>query len=262
VTGACSTEDAYETYAGGYARRLEPLLFGMAGRLAELVGASASRCILDLATGTGIGARAVASRGARVVGVDRSPGMVATARRLSAELDFLVADAEALPFGPDTFDNVICGLSFSHFTDPARALQEVVRVLRPQGLLVSSAWGAGSSFPTDPVNALLDRYGSPSASAALDEATWSDPDRGTALLRRAALVDVSVERASFTGSFANAHEAVAWWAAWPLTASRLSRLDRANQERLLTEAQQALDVEDLSWRFAFNFYLARAPRSP
>jgi SAM-dependent methyltransferase len=194
-----------------------------------------------------------------VVGADRAPEMVATARKLSLELDCFVAAAEALPFGPDTFDDVVCGLSLSHFTEPERALHEVLRVLRAHGHLVSSAWGADSSFPTDPVDALVDRYGPPDAGVALDEATWSDPDRGGSLLRRAGFVRVLVERTSFTGSFANAHEAVAWWAAWPLTASRLARLAREEQKRLLTEAQETLDGSDLSWRFVFNFYVARAP---
>lgn len=261
MTGAFSAEDPYDTYAGGYARRLDPTLLGMAGRLAELVLASSGRCILDLATGTGIGARAAASRGARVVGVDRSRGMVATARRLSPELDFLMAGAEALPFASGTFHDAICGLSLSHFTDPERALREVLRVLRPQGQLVSSSWAACSSFPAGSVDALLDRDGARGAAAPLDENTWSDPSRGVSLLRRAGFVHVSVARTSFTGCFTNAREAVAWSAAWPLTASRLARLDRGAQEQLLTEARQALEGGDLSWRFVFNFYLARAPGS-
>jgi SAM-dependent methyltransferase len=237
VTADFSTEDPYDTHPAGYACRLDPTLLGMAERLTELVQASSGRCILDLATGTGIGAREAAGRGARVVGVDRSRGMVETARRLSPELDFLMADADALPFASGTFHNAMCGLSFSHFIDPERALREVLRVLRPQGQLVGSSWAAGSSFPTGPVDGLLDRYGVRGAGVPLDEDTWSDPGRGGSLLRRAGFERVSIARTSFTGRFANAREAVGWSVSWPLRASRLTRLDHGAQERLLTEAR-------------------------
>ena len=249
-------QQPYDTYAAGYAKRLDPTLVGAAERLADLAGAGPGMRLVDLATGTGTAARAAARRGASVVGVDRSPGMLAVARKLSAELDFRRADARALPLEDGSFDAVTCGLSVSHFADREGALREILRVLRPGGRFVASTWGEGSRLPTGVVGELLDRYGAPATSEVLDEGTWLSPERGSSVLRRAGFADVSVRPASFTGSFADADEALAWSLGWPLTASRLARLDSARRERLRRESLQALAGSRLSWRFVFNIYLA------
>jgi len=247
-------QEPYDAHAAAYAEHLDPTLAGAAVRLAELAGARRGVRLLDLATGTGAAARAAASLGAFVVGVDRSPGMLGVARELSPEIDFRLADACTLPFDRDMFDAVACGLSLSHFADRERALREVVRVLRAGGRLVASTWAEGSSFPTRAVGELLDRY--VPARGPLDEAIWLRPERGSSEMRRVGFESVSVSGESFTGSFADAEEALAWSLAWPLTAARLARVNARLRERLLAEAREALVGADLSWRFAFNFYLA------
>ena len=246
--------EPYDAHAAGYAKHVDPTLAAAVERLAELAGARQGTRLLDLATGTGTAARAAARRGAAVIGVDRSPGMLAIARELSSEIDLRLADAFALPFDRGTFDAVTCGLSLSHFADGEEALGEVLRILRPGGRLVASTWGEGSSFPTHAVGELLDRCALPGG--ALDEGTWLKPDRGRSKLRRVGFESVSVRRESFTGTFVDADEALAWSVAWPLTTSRLARLDPGLRERFLREAHQALVGSDLSWRFVFNFYLA------
>jgi len=215
--------EPYDANAAGYAEHLDPTLAAAAERLAELAEAGRATRLLDLATGTGAAARAAARRGAAVIGVDRSPGMLAVARELSPEIDLRRADACALPFDRGMFDAVVCGLSLSHFADREQALREVLRVLQPGGRLVASTWGEGSSFPTRAVAGLLDRYAV--APGVLDESTSLSPDRGSSELRRLGFESVSVRRESFTGSFVDTDEALAWSVAWPLTASRLARLD-------------------------------------
>jgi ubiquinone/menaquinone biosynthesis C-methylase UbiE len=59
--------------------------------------------VLDLATGPGHVA-AAAQRGAKVIGVDFAPNMVAEARKLSPQVPFQVGDAEALPFPDEGFE--------------------------------------------------------------------------------------------------------------------------------------------------------------
>ena len=104
------------------------------------------RRALDLGTGTGKGARLLAHRlpGARVVGVDLSPAMVAEARRLlPAELGgrvtFEVADATRLPFEDGAFDLVVL-LNMIPFFD------ELARVTAPGGALVL-AFSSGAQTP-------------------------------------------------------------------------------------------------------------------
>ena len=88
----------YDAYAVEYAEWIDPTLVRAAERLSELAGARNGMRLLDLATGTGAVARAAEKRGASVVGVDVSPGMLAVAKDLSPQLDFRYSDARALPF--------------------------------------------------------------------------------------------------------------------------------------------------------------------
>jgi ubiquinone/menaquinone biosynthesis C-methylase UbiE len=95
---------------------------------------------LDVATGAGHMALAVAPRVRRVVAVDLTPEMLATtaalaARRGVGNLTTEIADAEALPFPDVSFDLITCRLAFHHFPAPERALAEFARVLRPGGVL-------------------------------------------------------------------------------------------------------------------------------
>lgn len=254
-------QQPYDTYAAGYAEHLDPTLAGAAERLAELAGARPGLRLLDVATGTGSAARAAVRRRASVVGVDRSPGMLAVARKLSRKLDLRHADVRALPFDDGNFDAVTCGLSLSHFADRDRALREILRVLRPGGRLVASAWGEGSRLPTGVVGELLDRCGAPVGREVLDEETWLCPEQGSSTLRRAGFADVSVRVESFGGSFAGPEEALAWALGWPLTAWRVSRLDSVGRQRLRRDSVEALAGSRLSWRSVLNFYLASKSRA-
>lgn len=100
------------------------------------------RRILDLATGTGDLALLLKEGApeAQVVGADFAPPMLALARRKAevrgVEVDFLEADALALPFPDASFDAVTVAFGFRNFADYQRALQEIHRVLAPGGRLV------------------------------------------------------------------------------------------------------------------------------
>jgi ubiquinone/menaquinone biosynthesis C-methylase UbiE len=95
---------------------------------------------LDVATGTGHTAFAFAPYVAGVIGTDLTPEMLDEARKLQAQLgitnvEFRVADAHNLPFEAGTFDLVTSRRAPHHFSDIARALREMRRVLRPGGRL-------------------------------------------------------------------------------------------------------------------------------
>lgn len=90
--------------------------------------------ILDLATGSGDVAVALARRGACVVGVDFCLPMLNRARTKGVAR-LVAADGLHLPFGDKTFDAVTIAFGFRNFTDRPRGLREMLRVLRPGGRL-------------------------------------------------------------------------------------------------------------------------------
>jgi demethylmenaquinone methyltransferase/2-methoxy-6-polyprenyl-1,4-benzoquinol methylase len=92
--------------------------------------------ILDIATGTGTSAAALARSGASVVAVDFSPGMIAEGRRRHPRIEFVEADAERLPFGDAEFDAVTISFGLRNVNHPQVALAEMYRVLKPGGRAV------------------------------------------------------------------------------------------------------------------------------
>ena len=94
---------------------------------------------LDVATGTGFTAFALAPKVAHVVATDLTPEMVAKAAELAQaqaieNVTFSVAAAEALPIATASLDLVTCRLAPHHFQDVPKFLSEVHRVLRTDGL--------------------------------------------------------------------------------------------------------------------------------
>ena len=129
-------EKAAEAYATGEHK---------AGRELQLVVDFAAPAgierVLDIGTGAGHTALALAPRVSSVVLTDPVQTMLATARRLFAEAgvrnaDFVQAVAERLPFPDASFDIVTIRLAAHHFDDVALAFHEVARVLRPAGLFI------------------------------------------------------------------------------------------------------------------------------
>ena len=95
----------------------------------------APKCIIDVGCGTGRLLRAASARWpeAQLLGVDPAEKMVAEATRLNPNAVFKLASAESLPFPDQTADIVLSSLSFHHWVDQKKAVQEIVRILRPGG---------------------------------------------------------------------------------------------------------------------------------
>src|SRR5204863_1006603 len=84
-------------------------------------------------TGTGMVARElVAQYGCSVVGVDRSPGMLASAR---GPVEFVQARAESLPFPDASFDALTFTYLLRYVDDPRATLRELARVVKPRGVV-------------------------------------------------------------------------------------------------------------------------------
>jgi ubiquinone/menaquinone biosynthesis C-methylase UbiE len=138
----------WEKSAPGYDKQItlfEKIWFG-GGR--EWLGARAQGRVLEVAIGTGRNLPFFPAD-ATITGIELSPAMLAIARQRAADLnldvDLRTGDAQALPFGDETFDTVVCALSLCAIPDPAAAIAETRRVLVPGGRLllldhVGSTW--------------------------------------------------------------------------------------------------------------------------
>ena len=117
--------------------------------LVAVVGAEPHQRVLDVATGTGMVARAlVRSSGCQVVGVDQSAQMLARAREvtsrdpsLAGRIRFMEGYAERLPFVDGEFDHVTFTYLLRYVDEPGATLRELVRVLKPGGRLASLEFG-------------------------------------------------------------------------------------------------------------------------
>ena len=132
----------FDRWARVYGRsRILPSLQRKA--LAELAPRPEDR-FLDVACGAGALVHELASFVERAVGADLSEGMLELARRRLGEADesapanveFVQAPSDALPFKDASFTAIICTTALHHFPDPQRSIDEMARVLAPGGRLV------------------------------------------------------------------------------------------------------------------------------
>ena len=122
----------HEAFGALTGQAIEPLL--------NAAGVKRRINFLDIASGPGYVAAAAAKRGATVLGVDFSPGMVVQARQLHPGIDFRDGDAEQLPLGNGLFDAAAMNFGILHLGQPEKALLEAHRVLRSGGRFAFSVW--------------------------------------------------------------------------------------------------------------------------
>ena len=109
-----------------------------------------ARTVLELATGTGLIAKHIVNAAAHIEATDASPEMIAEAKRnnRSAKLHFSVQDMFCLPYADKSFDVVIVSNALHIVPQPEKALIEIQRVLKEDGVLIAPTFThAGNSFP-------------------------------------------------------------------------------------------------------------------
>lgn len=111
--------------------------------------------VLDLAAGTGTSTAALADSGLRALACDFSLGMMREGRRRQASVPFVGGDAQNLPFADDVFDGAVISFGLRNVQDPRRGIREMVRVVRPGGVVVVCEF----SRPTNALfRAVYERY--------------------------------------------------------------------------------------------------------
>ncbi len=129
--------------AGNYAAVAERI--SEVGELVvERAGAEPGMELLDVACGAGNATIPAARDGARVTGLDFSPGLLAVARERAAdamvEVDWVEGDAQELPFDDARFDRVISTFGHMFAPDHRRTADEMRRVCRPGGAIAVACW--------------------------------------------------------------------------------------------------------------------------
>ncbi len=169
---------------GDYDRFARATVWELGPVLVQACGIRPGHRVLDVAAGTGNVAIRAALAGASVVASDLTPEHFVAGRRAAEEagtsLEWIEADAEALPFEDSTFDVVTSCFGAMFAPHHQRVADELVRVCRPGGrigLIAFTPEGIGGEF-----FALLAPYLPPPPPGALPPLLWGDEEHVRSLL--------------------------------------------------------------------------------
>lgn len=106
--------------------------------------------VLELATGTGLIAKNIVRDAKQIEATDYSSKMIEIAKKSnrSSKLHFSIQDACNLPYGENTFDVVIISNALHVMPQPEKALGEIQRVLKPEGILIAPTFTPGQMKAT------------------------------------------------------------------------------------------------------------------
>jgi len=139
--------------------------------------------VLDVATGTGLVAFALARRGCEVIGLDQSEDMLAVARKhlterpeLEHRVTFVQGEAERLPFDDGEFDALTFTYLLRYVDDRAATMRELARVVKPSGRIGMVEFGVPASPPLRAAWRVHTRAGLPLLGRAVSPA-WFEVGR-------------------------------------------------------------------------------------
>jgi SAM-dependent methyltransferase len=151
----------------------------------DLVHAGPGMSLLEVGCGSGTALRLAADRGAHVTALDAAPAMVEHARRRVPGAEISIGDLQFLPYRDASFDAVLGFNAFQYAADPAEALREAHRVLRPGGMAVAMVWGPAEECDLAPYLAALGRLLPPPPPGAPGPFALSQPGALRSLLAAA-----------------------------------------------------------------------------
>lgn len=197
-------------------------------RLIELGEWDASQHALDIATGGGHTALAVAPHVGQVTVTDLTPRMLEKAREFILQQGitnavFQLADAEQLPFDDATFERVTCRIAAHHFPNMAQFVREVARVLKPGGIFLLIDCMAPSDVQLDVFDNRVEKWRDPSHGRSCTPEEWQ------ALFQRAGL---TIEYQEF---FRKAHDYADWTAR-----SQMPDNEKAQLQRFILQSNERI----------------------
>ena len=200
--------------------------------------------VLDVACGTGVLAREAAVRvGSEgfVAGVDPGPGMLAVAKELTPHIEWQEGTAEEIPYPNGSFDAVVSQFGLMFFSNRSQALNEMLRVLKPNGYLAIAVWDSLENAEAYPEEVeLLERLAGEAAANALRAPfVLGDKDTLVALFEGSGVDSVSIETRTGTARFPNIRTMVeADLRGWLPVMGVMLKEEKI--QRILEEAERAL----------------------
>jgi SAM-dependent methyltransferase len=219
-----TSQEVWKAMAPGWERRraqlaeaLTPVREWLIGELRPQPGET----VLELGAGvgdTGFKAAAILGERGRLVSTDFSQEMVEGARRRGTELglgnvDYQVIDAERIELDSGSVDGVLCQSTYMLIADPAAALAETRRVLRPVGRLALSVWGAPERNPWASIGGmiLIERGHMPPPEPGAPEVfSMASAERTRALLDSAGFRSVRTEEVTVRFAFRDLDDYEQW----------------------------------------------------
>jgi ubiquinone/menaquinone biosynthesis C-methylase UbiE len=207
----------FDNVAAGYDNAALRFFPFCADQIVGLLKPTPGQKVLDVATGTGAVAVALAQAlrpGGRVIGIDLSEAMLARAehniRKMALDnVDLFQMDAERLEFKRDYFDASVCSFGLFFVPQMDKALRELVRVTKPGGTVLFTSFAASAFQPMrQKMFADLAEFGVNPADLHLSSEKLTSPQDCLSLMEQAGLLDTRVQEKQLGYHLQSAED---WW---------------------------------------------------
>jgi SAM-dependent methyltransferase len=226
-----------EAWGQGDYARIAVLILPVSRALVDACAISAGQEVLDVAAGNGNLTVLAGEEGASVVASDISPGQVELGRKRTAEegldVEWVVADAEELPFEDDRFDCAASVFGAMFAPRPERVASEMFRVVKPGGTVGMANWGRygaqGEMFECTA------KYAPPLPEGVPNPRDWGEEEIARERLGPYA-ASLQVERVSTHWEFESFEQAMQTFASAGPSVAMQEAMTEEQRQQLATEA--------------------------
>lgn len=263
--------DTYDELSAQYERVVAPVYRPMAKRLLQHIDLRPGWRVLDAGTGTGLVALLAAPRVTKtgaVIGVDASEQMLAFAHAKATQFgfsqcEFRVGDLHALDLPDAALDAALSQFAL-HYTEPARALAEFQRALKPGGILALQIWALDSSLPHKTMYDVLAPYRvkeekatlahlrAQSARSYLFRQTFGAVEQIVEAVKQAEFENVNAREEHYPARVANVDAFFEFANASPLLHAEIAALSETTRATYFAAARAALRPFETATGFAWT----------
>lgn len=232
-----------------YDQYLGPLLFEpYAADIASRLKENNIQNVLEIACGTGRVTRHLRktiSASAELIATDLNPGMLEVAKESLKEMDveFHIADAQALPFDDENFDLIVCQFGFMFVPDKPTAFREAFRVLKKGGRLLFNTWDRIENNPlSSTVKNIIASFFAPDASPDFYKVPFSMHDKQglTRLMEDAGFNNMSIELVTKEGVTSTAADGAKGLVLGTPAFMEISAIDASAPEKIVALAEKEI----------------------